>query len=540
MLTRKLKPPLHYVVPTVVISPSLIWIAFDRSVWTWDPSLFGRISVELFFGLIYTPTGWINEMLHAVGGKAPGVSWFGQFFVPLGYILGSIDIGLLLSIWITQAITLILFYRSIRELSCHNELVGIMGCVMLASAPLFVAMSHQYFAEPLQLLAVTWFVMIMSFAPNWNRAVILSQLVLATAVAMLAKVTSPLYCLGPGLLTLWYVLKRNTSPCPKSKWLQTRVVALTGVGILMGLATTKWYYTNFDSVIQHSSDSSFGSVVEAVWGKKAPLVNMGYWLGAVRESFFLSSVLLISAVIFGCGLISHLIRRNVLTKHFTACSSVATLQLFVVLAVFSLSPTRDTRYLLPLLPYVSLLICWSVAQISKPVLTGLVTLIFSLQLLSTYGQAFGIIPVTTSYWLQPPNGDEKEAKILNSLVTRTCNKTGAHYWNGFGIELRWFNRDSAAYFAAKNLAPQNQLGCYYTTIHIWFWDLDKIWKHILSLQIRYYVTISPELNPIPADPGLQAINQNYLPMLKKVQTSGLFELQPSLPEAPGVLIFRRK
>ena len=159
-----------YLLPVAVISPSLIWIVLDKSVWTWDPALYGKNSVELFFDLIYAPTDWISHMLDVLRGAAPGVSWFGQFFVPLGYLLGSIDVGLLLSIWVTQAFTLILMYRSVWELSGNNQLVTITGCVLIASAPLFVGMSHQYFAEPLQVLGVAWFVMIMSFAPRWNRA----------------------------------------------------------------------------------------------------------------------------------------------------------------------------------------------------------------------------------------------------------------------------------------------------------------------------------------------------------------------------------
>jgi len=55
------------------------------------------------------------------------------------------------------------------DLSARNELVAITGCLVIASAPLFVAMSHQYLTEPLQLLAVGWFVLIMSFAPKWPQ-----------------------------------------------------------------------------------------------------------------------------------------------------------------------------------------------------------------------------------------------------------------------------------------------------------------------------------------------------------------------------------
>ena len=135
----------------------------------WDEAIYGKGSVELFYTLSHSPKRWLRLMLNILHEQAPGVSWLGQFFVPLGYLVGSIDVSLLLSILVTQALTLVLIYRSVWELSGHNRLVSIGGCLVVASAPLFVGMSHQYLAEPLQLLAVTWFVLIMSFAPKWPR-----------------------------------------------------------------------------------------------------------------------------------------------------------------------------------------------------------------------------------------------------------------------------------------------------------------------------------------------------------------------------------
>ena len=165
-MTSKLKPLMAYLVAVLVISPSLVWIALDRSVWTWDPAGYAKGSVDLHYTLVSSPKDWLLLMLNVLHSQAPGVTWFGQFFVPGGYLLGSIDVGLLLSIWATQALTLWLMYQSIQELSRRNQLITITGCLVIASAPLSVAMSHQYLAEPLQLLAITWFVMIMSFAPR--------------------------------------------------------------------------------------------------------------------------------------------------------------------------------------------------------------------------------------------------------------------------------------------------------------------------------------------------------------------------------------
>jgi len=526
-----------------VILPSLIWIVLDKSVWTWDPALYGKNSVELFFDLIYAPTDWISHMLNVLRGAAPGVSWFGQFFVPLGYLLGSIDVGLLLSIWVTQAFTLILMYRSVWELSGNNLLVTITGCVLIASAPLFVGMSHQYFAEPLQLLGVAWFLMIMSFAPQWNRAVILTQLMIATPVAMLAKASSPLYCLGPGLVALWYGFKPGPSPFLSHDWRQKRVIVALAAGVLLNLTAIAWYYWNITYVMQHISVASSGPIAE-LYGKKDSFLDaMLYWLGAIQNAFFLPMVLLISGLIFGFGVMRYFVNCKTQTKHFTVCSAIAVLQILMVLATFSLNSNRDTRYLLPLLPYFTLLICWSAAQINKPLLTTALILIFLGQLTVVHGQALGILSPNPqiSPWLLPANRNSGVALKLNSLVSRTCTETPAgRYWNIVGDQKPWLNVNTLGYTAAKKLAPENRQRCYYGYLGFMVSDLDKTWNYVLSVNPLYYITSDPKIYPLSDDKQDQALNQLNIPVLKKIQTSGLFKPEPPLPEDPGIVIFRRK
>ena len=90
------------------------------------------------------------------------------------------------------------------------------------------------------------------------------------------------------------------------------------------------------------------------------------------------------------------------------------------------------------------------------------------------------------------------------------------------------------------MAPENRERCNYGYLGYVVSDLDETWKHVLSLNPRYYITSDPEIYPISADKLDQAVNQLNIPVLKKVQTSGLFEPEVALPEYPGILIFRRK
>src|SRR5262245_59738882 len=114
------------------------------------------------------------------------------------------------------------------------------------------------------------------------------------------------------------------------------------------------------------------------------------------------------------------------------------------------------------------------------------------------------------------------------------------YYNAVGDEKPWLNLWTVSYVAVKVLAPHDLLRCYYASLGYVESDADKIWSQILSLQTHYYITTDPNLYPIPKDPLNRAINQLNNPILQRIRTSGLYELEPPLPENPGILIFRRK
>jgi hypothetical protein len=540
-LAQKFKPSLVYVLALAMVGPSLIWIALDKSVWGWDEAIYAKGSVDLFYVLVHSPERWLRR-LNIPQSQAPGVSWLGQFFVPLGYILGSIDIALLISIILTQALTLLLMYRAFRELSDRNELIAVTGCLVIASASLFVAMSHRYFTEPLQLFAVSWFVLIMAFAPKWNRAFTLSQLLVATPVAMVAKVSSPLYCAGPALVALWYICRPAGFPT-KSGGNKITLGIWCVAGLLLNFAAIRWYSRNINRVIEHVVVSSSGPFAE-VYGKADTLLNtMLRWVGSLRNNFFLPTVFVLVSALCSLAVILYLIRKRPLRTHFTTCTLVALLQTVIVLSVFSFSPSREVRYILPLLPYVVLVICWSLAQIGSRTLTGLTIICFLVQYASTYSQALGLVEhtPTTPGWLTVPNraSAEKESIALDAIVAKTCSDIRSRgYLNMVGIEKPWLNEHSANYLASKNRVLYRPVACHYGSFG-YETDPDRIWNHVVS-NVRYYITVDPDSNPVPSeDAHLKAINQNYLPTLERVQNSALFELEPPLPEDPAVWIFRR-
>ena len=81
--------------------PALAWILLDRAPLSGDDSVYGSASLELFRTLHTSPTQWFSRAMDVLVSKPNGLIWIGQFFVPVGRLMGTVDRGLLLSVWLT-------------------------------------------------------------------------------------------------------------------------------------------------------------------------------------------------------------------------------------------------------------------------------------------------------------------------------------------------------------------------------------------------------------------------------------------------------
>jgi len=528
-----------YLVPFLLVSPSLIWLALDRRVWPWDQAWYGEVSLNLFYTLTQDPVRWLTEMQQAIGQKPPGITWLGQFFVPIGYLLGSIEVGLLLSIVFTQALTLLMTYRAIYQLSGAQRGLALTGSVIMAAAPLFVGMSHQYFTEPLQTLAVAWFILIMSYAPKMNRLLLAGQLLAVTTVAMLAKTTSPLFCLGPGLVVVWYLFRPDAYRPFSYGWRNKSTLAALASGLLLSAATAVWFAQNFASALSHIF-INLSRPHEEMYGLKDILLNLlNYWIGAVQKSFFFPFILGLSLLIVIGGTVHYVKQRTPRLDHFTLSTAIALLQIYLVLTVCSFGDLRDPRYLLALLPYWVLLICWGLFWLNKPFLNGLVIAAFLGQWVLVYGQAFALIPPQSSLtrWLYPITLDARPAKMLQAIINQTCTEADRDRYNIIGVEIRWFNANSASFFAAKN-RRRTDFRCYYTSLGHAESDPERAWARVIAIKPLYFITTDPAVYPIPPDAPTQSLNRVNEAILAKVRDSPLMRPLPSLPDAPGIFIFR--
>lgn len=527
-----------FLVAFAAILPNLIWIFLDKAAWPWDQAWYGKHSVELFFTLVYSPSKWFSAMLSVLGRQAPGIAWIGQFFVPVGLLIGSVDTGLLLSIVLAHAAALLLTSVAAWELSDRRFLIAVTAVAAMASAPLFIGLSHYYLVEMMQTAAVAWFALIMALAPRWGRLLTASQLVLSTSFAMLAKVSSPLYCIGPGLVALYYLVRSGRKDESESR---VMVAATLAFGVLLGLATVAWYNRNLQAVVAHISMAASGNVAELYGKQEQFLLSMKYWLSALRADFFSPPTAILAAGTLLASIVVSVVTPQAQARRLLLAVWVATLELAAVLSVFSLNSNRDNRYLLPLLPYVVLILCWSIYRLDRRLVTYAVVGAFGLQWVYAHAQSFGMIDrAADPTWLNASVSDARNRTLLDSIVERTCTeRTSGFYWNAVGVQLLWLNPPAVSYAAAKALAPRHALNCDFDAIGYYDNDEDRAWNQLVSKKIAYYIAVNSAVYQTPSTTVDMTLNQLNEPILKRVEGSGLFQLEPGVEGHEGILIFRR-
>ena len=546
-LSVRRRDRLYQTLLPLTVFPTFVWVALDRFAWGGDQSQYGRAAVRLSSALLHAPLTWPSLMLDVFPMKPNALIWIGQWFVPFGRLFGSIDRALLVSVTLLQVLTLVLLYRAIRRVATPVPGVAAVACLAVSSAPLFIALGPQYLAETVQTLSVAWFLLILTHAPQWSRAFLFVQLVAAGSFALSTKELQPLFCVGPGLVALTHALRRRTTPPPRPAFSRARLTAALFLPLM--IANLAWYLRNLGPVSQHLFAGAFGSGVRMFWGKEDTYPGtIFFWLDAGASHFFLPGIAAVWLGLLTGGAVAFLRKRPRLVSHFTVSAAVAAVQLVIILLVFSLSPTRQPRYLLPALPYIAVLAAWGLQQLGHAAVTGLAAAVFSCQLIVVHSQAFGIFPIGGTA-VRPLIRSRASASILQGIVDRTCRDAGPPgYLNIIAIdpslpEMRgdWLAPDPLNYVVEKaRRRPDSGVPCVYGYFGDDFFGapVDRAWASLVSRQARYVVIVDPAVHPIPAVVFNQALTRANFPLvMNKLRTSGLFVQGPSLPQDPGILTF---
>ena len=525
--------------------PSFYWIASDHHVWPWDQAWYGEVSVGLWYKLTRHILKWAPAMMAAFGSKSPGIAWFGQFFVPLGRAMGSMETALLLSVVTTQIGSIVLFYKVAEEFAPGRRLVAAVAILLFAGAPLFVAMSHQYFPEPLQLFGVTYFYYLAATGHKMHRLTLLGNLMLATAIALLAKMTAPIYCVLPGLIATYAFFEKQDSgkkeEAPSKPAYRGWLWLLAGV--VLCLACARWYVSNLPA-LREALKLQTSLEFTSNYGRPGTfLEKLSYWLHALQWSFQFPWVIAGQLVLLGIGVGLARIRGGDKTKsretgkwRFHLLTIFSVIHILAVLSLCSLNYNEENRYLLPLLPAIATVNIWLICKIRQPWLIAGVILLLCAQWIAVCSQALGwarLDPRQCSYWVIPLDRNWRPAKEIGRIVHHTAH-LGKSRYNIVGVELPWLNANTLSFFAAKE-ELKTRSRCYYTSLGYGAKDLDLAWKRMSDLKVDYFISL--EEKDQPANPNF--VNLISTAALQRVRDDPDFVPVPFTSDL-GVVVYRKK
>ncbi len=525
----------HYLFIAVLLLPSIVWIVEDHSIWPWDQAWYGQVAADLWFWLRHSLFRWAATMAYGINMKPPGIVWMGQLFVPLRTIFGSVEAALLFSIILTQIVLLSVLFLIGKELSPNGSAVSVAGVMLSAGAQLFVGLSHQFFVEPLQAVAVAWILLIAFRAARRPKSQVILQLAAALVLGAMAKATTPVYCLLPCAYLIYHLMQRAPEHGRTSAWKSRSGAVSLLIVLLLGVPGALWYLRHLPEVWQHIHDASYGDLA-LPYGSRQPVVQKLLTWGSLLNLSFLAPYLtwvcaaaILLAVVFSFS--RHLWSWPRAHARLHPVAVISALQIALSLFIFSLNIAVDSRYMYALLPSIAVVFMQICAYLPGQVVAaliavcamqwGLVNRVSLMPAGGLGGQATLLFPV---------HSDRSQYAELEKIVGSTCDT--ADRYNVVAIEEPFLNANSAAFFSSKNRLTTG-IGCYYTSLGYAETDLTRAWQRIRDLNTRYIVTLDEPFQKTPPT----FTNIVSLPILRKIRGDSRFVPIP-LQNRDGVVIFR--
>jgi 4-amino-4-deoxy-L-arabinose transferase-like glycosyltransferase len=483
-------------------------------------------------------------MTHAFGLKPPAIAWLGQFFVPFGAVVGRDALALLLSVIACQAASLALVYAALRRLA--GDAAAVVGALIVAASPLFVSMSRQYFAEPIQTLAVAWLLLILAAAAQRRPALTIAQLPGVLALGMLAKVSSPAYLAAPAVGTLFLVLLHwGRGPQRRPPWQDVAVVFSSIVSGVLVATAIGWYRVNLDAAIQHAREASADT---GLYG-----VDRGFahqfpdWVRHLRDAVFLPHLwpavgaLTIASLVLAARKGPRAALRD--TRVVTAGACVVSI--LVVLIALGLQPNQDVRFLLPLVPLIAASVALGLASARSRTIVAMALAVLTVEYVGVTLQSFGQARWSSLafYPVAAPERDAGFANALDEVVRRTCTVAATLRINMIGGEYPWLNANTLEMLAFERYAGIGRR-CHYTSLGYAERDPAVAWKRVRDFSPPFYVSVdygNPH-NPLPADQAAavsrpDAFNRVNVAIFNRVKRSHEFDLVPESRRS-GLVVFR--
>lgn len=509
----------------------LWWLLADQSVWPWDQAWYAEESLTLFVNRVYgTYSAWLLSMQASFGVKAPAIAWIGQFFVPLRHLTGSIESALLLLNVCSGLLAAALVHSTCRALWPSSRPAAMAATLFFLAAPQCVGLIHQYCVEPLQLLVVALVLYMAVMPPSLLSTVAMPGV---AALGLLAKVTVPGYVFAPGLVWLIRLFRVTWTPFRRTA-MGWAALAVLGCASCISIAGCIAWYVHNGEQIQAFVKLATASDAAAVYGSYNPFwVKLKFWLLHSSLAFSISPLVATALVLcFAIAVGLELRRRRGVSPTEAQLVSrtaspwtmvlVSILQVVTILCIFSAQVNEETRYLLPILPYLAVLIGFTVQGLGGIRVGQIAIAAFALQLWFTLGVSLGIPTVLQrSPWLIAVHSDQAHRQTLNAVVKDTCTQQGRY--NIIAQELPFFNANSASFFVLKKQVEfPGSPRCYYTSLGYAEKDSDKAWTRLVEMKTAHVVLRKDA--EIAADNPFNAVNGE---IERRLQQSDLYDPMPA-------------
>jgi hypothetical protein len=486
----------------VLIAPSVIWILNDHSVWPWDHAMYGTWTLRAWRAHLLGPAGWLNFMiLHTLtlSGTAPLIAWAGQFFVPLRHLTGDFESAILFLNVLLASGTLLFVYLITRRLGA-GVLVGLVAVAACGSCQLFIGLTHNYLTEMVQCFATANMMFVAWRAEKRSLLRMLSLALGAVGLSFLSKASSAPFVLP--FLTYIAVALFVARDVPKAPTRASDLI-LFGAAVALVGATLGWYYVAWEPTVRHFIDSTTADVA-LIWGSPVQLgPKLRFWtstLSLAMSPFHVVSVCIGGAITLSIAIATIQLRQIPLgnwTKSGLESGLLFALALAgtVCLTVFaySLQINEDTRFLLPLIPMVAVLLGYALSVFRSHVLAIVFLVAFAGDAVLAHAYTFRRDPlhIVQIFWLWKIEPSDADKRLLTAGVQATCSPEIADRYNVVSVSYTRLNGNSADFYAEKERYRKGY-GCYYRAFGPSEQNVQGVLAKITEIAPPYILTVHPD------------------------------------------------
>lgn len=524
----------------------------DHRPFCGDEACYGFDAVDLLRSFQKSPSEWITKMLHVSPDKPPGIVWLGQIFVPISGYLGSIDKAFVFSTSLLISLSTLLIYISIKKIGEATNSGALGAMLFMMSSPLLLTGSFTYLTEPLQLISVTLFVLLMACSADMNQKTKIILLVGALSLALASKINTAAFCMIPTLIIAYSIIKTPSHELQITKCSMGCFLFAPFVLIFAG-ATVSWYYYNFHSAFDHLkyayATAYPGGVLPAVWGVKAAFTEtLFYWLLVSCSELMLPATAIVLVAFLITATITRVCKGPKNLTFLDVCFIASLIQIGVVIILFGMSSVRVTRYLTPVIPYFSVIVAWSLRWMPwKPLRIAFLTYFICIIIFEIMTMAD--LNLSSFQWRIPIRrifNQQKDIQFLKEII-RDTNSAEDSKRQGCVVAIDplfrgdWLAPAPLSYYSICDSSNKHSTTYYYAGNNFFGSSAEEAIKLMESDTIDCVVLADPYIYPPLSSYINKALKgEEIKKIIHSLQESKKYHLVGGVGGDKGILLFKKE